>query len=327
MQKLEPIFSRQEQAVVYLFSRYWEQIPEFKSKRICRIHTHFPDFSIVNADGKEESIEFEYGLSAFRSHLEGECLHDLHCEGIRLLYLVYWDENDDKYNLRSQIKKVGFTGKVKFVCLKDYFSACVIRAEKTEPWQASWTFTKTQTTPRKAYTLEKIETAVTKLELARSVERLDLNNNLYRMMGFDKSGADFIECDHWERIRFFTTTTRFAQDQIPRKLFIKPNDCKYFNGYFDIKSAFEIRIGGLSVKRFFKDFYFYDYEYDCKKSDAKVKCFVCDFKRIDYERGAELYNFLQDKYTLGVRGSVCVNNEKHIAKIDAIISKQDWAKP
>jgi hypothetical protein len=91
MQKLEPIFSRQEQAVVYLFSRYWEEIPEFKNQKIRRIHTHFPDFAIVNADGKEEAIEFEYGLSAFRSHMKDKSLRHLHRSGVRLLYVVYWD--------------------------------------------------------------------------------------------------------------------------------------------------------------------------------------------------------------------------------------------
>ena len=59
----EPIFSRQEQAVVYMFSRYWDKIDLFKEKKICNIHTHFPDFSLEdNKTGEEEAVEFEYGL-------------------------------------------------------------------------------------------------------------------------------------------------------------------------------------------------------------------------------------------------------------------------
>jgi hypothetical protein len=39
----EPIFSRQEQGVVYLFSRYWTEIEAFKNKRITEIQVRFPD--------------------------------------------------------------------------------------------------------------------------------------------------------------------------------------------------------------------------------------------------------------------------------------------
>ena len=57
----EPIFSRQEQRVVYLFSRYWEQIDEFKNKRIYNIHTHFPDFSVEDiGNGAVEAEHTEH---------------------------------------------------------------------------------------------------------------------------------------------------------------------------------------------------------------------------------------------------------------------------
>jgi len=48
-------------------SRYWEEgLDEFKGKKVTRIHTHFPDFSIENTKGNAEGIEFEYGLKGFR---------------------------------------------------------------------------------------------------------------------------------------------------------------------------------------------------------------------------------------------------------------------
>ena len=40
----EPIFSRQEQAIVYLFSRHWEKIKAFKNKHICDMQTRFPEW-------------------------------------------------------------------------------------------------------------------------------------------------------------------------------------------------------------------------------------------------------------------------------------------
>ncbi len=67
---IEQLFTRQEQAVVYLFSRYWDRIDGFKNKRICRIHTHFPDFTLAdNATDLDEALEFEFGLRDFDSHI------------------------------------------------------------------------------------------------------------------------------------------------------------------------------------------------------------------------------------------------------------------
>jgi hypothetical protein len=312
-QKLEPIFTRQEQGVVYLFSRYWEKIPGFEKKKIIRIHTHFPDFSILNADGGEEAIEFEYGLSSFCSHCDaGKCLRKLHEKGIRLLHIVYWDEDYDEKELRRRIKKAGFTGKVNCVCLKECFKAFVGRNRESYHWYAAWVFS--NVTAKPVYDTQQIVDATNRLERQEVIKRLEISKGLYRTIGFDKNSSLFIECDHWRSIHFFTTTTRFAEDSIPCKLFVKPNGCDYFDGYFEIKSAFKIRKADETVKQFFKKYYFYGYdEYD--EEYERSTCFVySDFKLLNRERGKKLFSFLlAKKYNLGVRGSIKIRPEGYAA--------------
>jgi hypothetical protein len=90
----EPVFSRQQQAVVCLFSRHWEKIPLFRNKQPCRIDTHFPDFTMEDQDsGSEEAIEFEYALSDFNRIRDLRKPKD---EGIGVLYIVYWDEDANR---------------------------------------------------------------------------------------------------------------------------------------------------------------------------------------------------------------------------------------
>lgn len=316
-QKLEPIFSRQEQSVVYLFSRHWEQIRCFKGKTLLRIQSRFPDCSIVSADGTEEAIEFEYGLTSFRAHLDN--LSDLYEAGVRRLYIVYWEHNDETDGLRAEIRKQARFDVV-FVCLKHWFQAEVKQIPGTDCWQAFWKFTgeKKQTNPRKAYSLSAIVDATKKL--GNSIERLDLDSELYRVLGFDKKGAGFIECDHWEQIRFFTTSTPLDSRRIPCKLFMKPTGCKYFNGYFDIKVAFDIVKSGAAVKQFWKDYYFYEFE----RYQSDSRCFVCNFKRLEYEDGRDIYKLLhRNNYPLGIRGSITIEAKRDINRIDAILARGD----
>jgi hypothetical protein len=53
----EPIFSRQEQGVVYLFSRYWREIDGFQNKRITEIQVRFPDATMMPGADVWEAIE------------------------------------------------------------------------------------------------------------------------------------------------------------------------------------------------------------------------------------------------------------------------------
>ena len=318
-QNLEPIFSRQEQGVVYLFSRYWERIPKFKNKKILRIHTHFPDFTIVDAAGNEEAVEFEYALNDFCSHLNG-CLKRLNDDECRLLHIIYWDDNGNKSELCKAINKKGFKGKVECLCLKDYFGAVVCRIPEKDTWHAAWQFPKKRTNP--VYPIAEINDATDELERQGAISRLGISPGLYRTIGFNKNGSAFIECNHWRNIHFFTTTTRFQADSIPNKLFVRPNGSEYFDGYFEIASVFRIPRFSRQVERsvgaFFKKFYFYDFK-DYKEEYVRSTCFVySDFKLLPRPQGKKLYESLVKKYKFGVRGSIKIDPQDNSA-IDRII--------
>ncbi len=319
-QNLEQIFSRQEQAIVYLFSRYWERIPEFKTKKIIRIHTHFPDFSISNAAGESEAIEFEYGLCAFRSHLHGTSLKNLWDEGVRKLYIVYWEHNDDKDDLRAEVRRRARFN-VDFVCLRDWFQAEVRKIPGADGLGAFWRFTQRRgRSPKKAYSLSAIVGAMEKVK--SSIDEFDVRKGLYRVIGFNTSGAEFIDCDHLEQIHFFTTTTRFARDRIPSRLFMKSTGCRYFNGYFDIRAAFQIvqKNKNRSWKTFVADYYFERWA----RYIGEEKCFVGSFTGLPYDKGKAIYDALEKGgYRLGIRGSIAIEKAAVVDRIDAIIGRRN----
>jgi hypothetical protein len=234
-EKEEPVFSMQEQAIVYLFSRYWEELEKFAGKKITRIHTHFPDFAFETTERQKEGIEFEYGLSAFCSHMNGD-LQKLKKLEIRRLYVVYWDRDCDEAVFEKAMTAGGITSN--FICLKDYFRAGVAAGLEGRPWRPFWT--RSNVSSKEAYPLEKITRGADKLIRDRAVTRLsiDENSQIFRTLGWDKKGSDFIECDHWEKIHFFTTTTPMDANRLPSKLFIKPNGGDSFIGFFDMKMAF-----------------------------------------------------------------------------------------
>ncbi len=250
MQKIERVFQQQEQAVVYLFSRYWERLPQFKGKKILRIHTHFPDFTVEASNGDEEAIEFEYSLSDFRSHLKGQGLSRLHKEAVKMLHIVYWEENDDRQLLTEEIKQQGFKDKITYTCLKDHFKAVVYRLNPGEVLQTGWSFETEQREP--PYDVSQILAAADDLEHRGAIERLNVNHGLYRTTNFNRGGAGFIEPEHWSHIHFYPTTTRFSESAVPQKLLVRPSGCEYFYGYFENKAAFKIKRGSPLLDKFFR---------------------------------------------------------------------------
>jgi hypothetical protein len=310
----EPIFTRQEQGVVYLFSRYWSRMEAFKNKRICNIHTHFPDFSIEDIDsGAEEGIEFEYGLNDFRSHLHGD-LKKLNENGVRVLHIVYWEEDIDRDKMQGWIRKQ-FTGKVLFLCLSRFFSPCVEPDSDSNSLCATWVFHPTKQI-KEAYPFVQIEKDTKTLFCQGTFEELNFNRGLYRTIGFNKNNSDFIEWDHWKAIHFFTTHTPFHRNNIPSRLLVKPNGYQSFSGYFDIQYTFAIKKGIEPVKKYFQDFYFYPYQSGYKTST----CFVYSrFKEFSYEKGIELFRYLKPKYALDVRGSRMIQDVEHIKAINRIV--------
>jgi hypothetical protein len=126
MSKPEPVFARQEQAVVYLFARYWEHIEAFEGKTICDMQAHFPDASLIDeTTGDLEAVEFEYAISSFRHHDDPTARETLTDWNYKSLHIVYWEEDADKETLRNDIKDQGVTARVQFVCLSKYFSPLV----------------------------------------------------------------------------------------------------------------------------------------------------------------------------------------------------------
>ncbi len=309
----EPIFSRQEQGVVYLFSRYWQKIDTFNGKTICRIHTHFPDFCLEDdSSGEVEGLEFEYGLRDFRTHLDGD-LNKLRHERIKSLYIVYWEEDTDKTDMRREIERQ-FSGKVIFVCLRDYFSAHV--EPGTECLRTAWVFRSTKESAE-AYPFDRINRDTKRLLAKGDFKHIPIQCSLYRTIGFNKDQSDFIECDHWKAIHFFTTQTHMAAESIPARLLVKPNAHDAFVGCFEMEHAFCINKSSAAVKAFFKDYYFYKYCNEYREST----CFVySDFRPFTYQQGSALYKFLKPNYAIDQRGSKKVWSSDHIREIDRIIA-------
>jgi hypothetical protein len=309
----EPIFSRQEQAVVYLFSRYWDRIDTFKGKRICDIHTHFPDFSLEDkATGDSEAVEFEYALSGFYAHVP-EDVAGLKEDGYRVLYVVYWDQDADENCLRSSIRE-HYKGRLVFVCLNQFFSPCVERGE--DSLRASWTFSQTKRFPE-TYSFPSIQQQTGDLIAEGAFCATPPCAQLYRTIGFNKSTSDSVECDHWKTIHFFTTT-RFQSDRIPSRLFVRANRCEYFAGYFDVKQAFQIKRGGTRVKEYFRDFYFYPYD-NCYKSSS---CLVYScFRELAYEEGSRLYKYLKEAGYALRQASETVEGSEETQEVNRIIGE------
>ena len=319
MVKLEPILTRQEQGVVYLFSRYWEKIPEFKNKWLYDIQMRFPDASMVDTvTDAYEAIEFEYALSSFN--------HDKPADRKKIkdydaLHIVYWDRDEDEGVLRERIARcLRFKGEVKFLRLSQYFGPSIQR--DPDSLGAYWEFCpdKRRKVVEDVYPLKKIVEDTTALAEQGVFEPLEVTE-LYRTIGFNKFGSGFVECDHWKAIHLFTTTTRFQRDRIPRKLFVKPAGCQYFWGYFDIRHAFVINKDRVSasVRDYFKNYYFYPFDHHDDHT-----CFVYShFKELTHTQpddpGVTLFNYLDGKVPLKLRGSMVISENAHIRGVDRII--------
>jgi len=321
-QTVEPVFRGQEQGVVYFFSRYWHKLPEFQNKKLYDIQTQFPDASMVDTSGSgevREAIEFEYALSSFDHHHEPRHMKKL--KKYKSLYVVYWDQDRDEAALRAQIAKKGFEGKVVFVCLNRYFSPVI--EPGAEHLRTFWEFRADGKRFVERYDFHAITERTNTLAKLGTVELHQAEDGLYRTIGFNKTGSDFIECDHWKCIHLFTTTTRFACDVIPQRLFVKPTGCDYFSGFFDVAMAFSINEDTALLRNYFEDFYFYPFDHE------EHTCFVYSrFRELSYgdreDPGVALFNYLaKEGIRLDVRGSKVISARRHIKEIDKIVEGAD----
>lgn len=317
MSKLEPLFARQEQAVVYFFCRYWDQIAAFHDKWVYDIQVHFPDASMEDQrTGDLEAIEFEYALSSFDHHYKSADRKKL--KEFKSLYIVYWDEDTDKEELREDIKEKGVAARVEFVCLGQHFSPGIER--EADRLGAYWEFRPTKCFSE-VYPFKEIE-AVTKALVKDSIiQPLKVNDDLYRVAGFNKSNADFIECDHWKRIHFYTTT-HFHDDCVPSQLFVKPTGSGCFSGCFEVRHAFRIlKVKDERLTDYFRKFYFYPYEEYEPEDLLRHTCLVYSgFTELDVEQGVEIYDYLSDKGYALRQASELVEDSRHRRRIDKIVA-------
>jgi len=284
---VEQLFSRQEQAVVYLFSRYWDKIDGFRNKRICRIHTHFPDFTLADTSSRlEEALEFEFALSDFDSHIPKD-LRKLRKNGIRRLYVVYWDDNRDTEEMKGRIAEY-FDGEIVLLCLKDYFSPCATAGpDHLEP---SWQFCQEQPALHEAYPMGSMTQEVERLAAEGNLKRRKPDPELYRVSGYSTVAADSIDLDHWKLIHLYLTR-RCCEDNVPSRLFLRPNGCQWFSGCFEVADAFTVAKGGDPVRDFFRQYYFFAYEGNFKN---RFTCLVyARFTELTREQGRRLYILLK----------------------------------
>jgi hypothetical protein len=227
---------------------------EFQGKEITDIHTHFPDWKIREKGKKdEEAIEFEFSLSKVKNHIYKKEIRRI--EDSKVFHIIYWEENDEKGDIERTIKKLGYPGKVNFICLKDYFNA-EVRKNKGEI-RCYWTFLEENSSRAEIYSLNKIMKDTIYLYEDKSIEYLHVNRHSYRTIGFSSPDAGYIDYEHWSRIHLFPTTSNI-RGNIPGKLFVKPKGFKHFVGYFDIKKAFKIKsIASITRNdKYFSKYYF-----------------------------------------------------------------------
>jgi hypothetical protein len=336
----EPIFARQEQAVVYFFSRYWQQIEPFCRKRLYDIQTRFPDASMEDpSSGDWEAIEFEYALSSFYGHLNArksfkaaiKALNDDANDGdapYDSLYIVYWEEDTDKDELRQEIKarlrkKCPRLKKIEFVDLRKKFSPCI--KPESDRLGAYWEFRQDDCVAE-VYPREEIEAETRALAKDKVIQLLEVNDGrrgtdrTYRIAGFNTRRSDFIECDHWKRIHFYTTGY-FADESIPTRLFVRPTGTGRYSGCFEVRLAFRIlQFKDSRLADYFRKFYFYPYDWYEQERLQEMTCLVYSgFTGLDVDQGVKLYDYLDRAGYAQRMASELIDDSSEITRIDAIV--------
>jgi hypothetical protein len=231
------------------------------------------------------------------------------------LYVVYWDEDTDKEQLRHEVRE-HFKGELVLVCLKDYFSPCVTRdKDRLSP---TWVFAPRRPSPADVYSFESIVQDTNRLIAEGNFRRLGLHKGLYRIAGFNRKSASFVELDHWTTIHLYLTS-RFGEDSIPSKLLVRPSGCECFSGFFEIEHAFHIAKGGEPAREFFGRYYFFPYEGYFK--DTYTCLIYSRFKSLSYEQGCSLYRCLKKRGFAFRQASELVDDDDDVREVDRIIGR------
>ncbi len=211
---LEPLVTG-EQGVVYLFSRYWKQIPIFQKNifSIEKIQTRFPDALYYDKNENLGGIEFEHDLSKFLEHLSKKIKYpDFKKKVIPVngfydifkpkatLFVVYWNEDKTEKEIENEFKKKERRYKIVFLNLSKLFKHVI--SKKNSP---SLTFHTNHVNKSSYLKFTAIKREFTTLKERKLVEIAKSSNNPIRIMGYNPKAAEDISLAHWNLMKFYTT--------------------------------------------------------------------------------------------------------------------------
>lgn len=295
--ELEPLVN-QEQGVVYLFARYWENIPKLNKliNKIDTVGVQFPDSFYYDHKDRLGGIEFENRLSGFRKHLikksrkiKGKWVkvtdvkwfykEDDDFEPINARFLiVYWSRDDNELEIKKEFKKQVRRAEIEVINLSDKFFPFI--EKDMDKLSAYWKFKKEQ---KILFKIKNILHLCDRLEKKDLIEFLPQSSSQnIKIMGFNPKNAEDVEYRHWGLINFFTTDSKINANNIPHKIFFKPKDSDSIEAGFKIEKMFKINEGNKLIKEFFKKNYFWLYNDDYRDSTCIV---YSNFKIIPEERG------------------------------------------
>ena len=293
-----------EQGVVYLFSKYWNDIQKsncelnVKIDKITDTHVYFPDFMFIDDKGIKFGLEFEYYLSKFNHYSQ---LNNLKDEDIKNLLIIYWIKDYDERKIKKKLKDQGIA--TKFICLKDYF--CIHVEKKGNELLDYLIFCsdkkkgdKLILNLKEIYPYALIEKGYKQLSKLIKEEYKKggiVDNNRYRVLGHNISDAGGVDIVYWKYIHFYTTTGRIvAEGKIPQYiLFMSANErriCAIIEPKI-VFSFYKTKFKDKNLVKFYKEFYFFEpYKPDKKEI---CKCVIYDkMINIPKKQGEDLFDII-----------------------------------
>lgn len=298
--ELEPLV-HEEQGVVYLFGRYWEQIKKRGKNKdklaivsaIQSVNTRFPDCTYYTKDGKTGRIEFKYKksdfLKCYRNRLDdlsnpgGYNDYDRHLPFLVIFWL------DDCVLTKPNKKKIK-KHKIRFINLSDEFDHTINK--ETSALISFLMFGKNR--KRAPYNYKQIESHLKKVGIKDKELLKKIDKSYIRVLGHDaKDGAGNAEIEHWKNIHMYTTRgkNKFLKGKIPIRIFFVPKDRKDVVAYITPKYRFWVT---NNFKGKLKSFYHKFYMFEPYPDDEEGHCIIYDkFKFV--ENGRQLFRELKKK--------------------------------
>jgi len=277
-----------EQGVVYLFSKYWEQIPRFTKiiNRITCAHTHYPDFRFIGRDNNNWGLEFEYKLSGFSEHLSDRCFGKLKEEEIKKMLIVYWIEDSSTETIKKRLSKHKIRGE--FICLKDEFNPILVKSDKS--LLGFWSRNKHGSCQ---LNYKKNKKVLSKLVKDKQVNIMLPNRDIWRTIGWNETVSGKLSYDHWKKLFLLTVPNKkgFRKETIPKRLYLKPKGTDKIIGYFEIDFAFSSKHKSKKLEVWFRDNYYFSF----KEIEGSI-CFIYKkFHNLSKRDGETIYSLLKIK--------------------------------